>query len=41
MCSATFGWSEDDLRALARHSIDASFASADVKARLVQALSGW
>ena len=41
LCSQAFGWSEGDLRALARHSIDASFASANVKARLIQALSVW
>ena len=41
MCSKAFGWSDDDLRALARNSIDASFANADVKAKLTQALSGW
>lgn len=36
-----FGWSDDDLRALARNSIDASFANADVKAKLIRALSSW
>ena len=41
LCSQAFGWSEGDLRALARNSIDASFANADVKARLSQALSSW
>ncbi len=41
LCSQAFGWSDDDLRALARNSIDASFANADVKARLIQALSSW
>ena len=41
LCSQAFGWSDDDLRALARNSIDASFANADVKARLTQALSRW
>jgi adenosine deaminase len=41
LCSKAFGWSEDDVRALARHSIDASFANADVKARLTQALRNW
>lgn len=41
MCRKAFGWSDDDLRSLARHSIDASFANADVKARLIEALSNW
>jgi adenosine deaminase len=41
LCSKAFGWSDDDLRSLARNSIDASFANADVKARLTQALSCW
>lgn len=41
LCSKAFGWSDGDLRALARHSIDASFANADVKARLKQALASW
>jgi adenosine deaminase len=41
LCREAFGWSDDDLRALARHSIDASFADADVKARLIDSLSSW
>ncbi len=41
MCSQAFGWSDDVLRALARHSIDASFADGDVKARLTRALASW
>lgn len=41
LCAQAFGWSDDDLRALARHSIDASFANADIKAGLVQALANW
>jgi len=41
LCSKAFGWSEGDLRALARTSIDASFANDDVKARLILALSSW
>ncbi|MDN8618646.1 adenosine deaminase [Variovorax ginsengisoli] len=41
LCSKAFDWSDDDLRSLARNSIDASFANADVKARLTQALSCW
>jgi adenosine deaminase len=41
LCSEAFGWSDGALRSLARNSIDASFASADIKARLTRALSGW
>ena len=41
LCSKAFGWSDGELRALARNSIDASFANADVKARLTQALASW
>ncbi|RZL93993.1 MAG: adenosine deaminase [Variovorax sp.] len=41
LCSKAFAWSDDDLRSLAGNSIDASFANADVKARLTQALSCW
>ena len=41
LCSLAFGWSDEELRALARSSIDASFANADVKARLLEALARW
>jgi adenosine deaminase len=41
LCSEAFAWSDDVLRALARNSIDASFASPDVKAGLTRALSSW
>jgi adenosine deaminase len=41
LCSKAFGWTDEDLRALALNSIDASFANADIKAGLIQALSGW
>ncbi len=41
LCSHAFGWSDEVLRALARNSIDASFANADVKAKLIKALSLW
>jgi adenosine deaminase len=41
LCSQAFGWSDEELRALARNSIDASFADADVKARLLRGLAGW
>jgi adenosine deaminase len=41
LCRDTFEWSDDDLRSVARTSIDASFADDDVKARLLDALSRW
>lgn len=41
LCSQAFGWSDVELRALARHSIDASFAEADVKSGLTRALASW
>lgn len=41
LCSSTFGWSDETVRALARTSIDASFANADVKAQLRTALARW
>ena len=41
LCANAFGWSDEDLRALARNSIEASFANADVKANLLGALSRW
>jgi adenosine deaminase len=41
LCSKAFGWSDEILRAVARNSIDASFADADTKAKLIQALSYW
>ena len=41
LCAQAFCWSDDDLRALARHSIEASFANADTKARLLRALADW
>jgi adenosine deaminase len=41
LCSQAFAWSDDDLRALARNSIGAAFANADIKARLMEALASW
>jgi adenosine deaminase len=41
LCSKAFGWSDDDLRALARNSIRASFANEHIKVRLTEALAGW
>ena len=41
LCSQAFGWSDEDVRALARNSINASFANAGVKATLLKALARW
>jgi len=41
LCRTTFGWSDADLRAVARYSIDACFADPDVKTKLINALSMW
>jgi len=41
LCCKTFGWSDDDLRLLARHSIEASFANVETKARLMTQLLAW
>jgi adenosine deaminase len=41
LCCKAFGWSDEVLRTLARNSIDASFANADIKSTLIQALSRW
>lgn len=41
LCTQAFGWSDDIVRALARQSIYASFASSEVKAKLARALSSW
>jgi adenosine deaminase len=41
LCKRAFGWSDDEVRAVARNSIDASFASDDVKRRLSDALARW
>lgn len=40
-CQQHYGWDDTVLRALARTSIDASFANADVKADLLQQLACW
>jgi adenosine deaminase len=40
-CVHAYGWSEDDLRAVARTSIEASFADAETKARLMTQLQAW
>jgi adenosine deaminase len=41
LCQDAFGWGDDELRAVAATSIDASFASPELKARLREALSRW
>ena len=41
LAAAAFGWSDEIMRDVARTSIDASFANADVKAHLKSALAGW
>jgi adenosine deaminase len=41
LCQAAFGWSDEVLRSVARSSLDASFANADVKRQLVAALARW
>jgi adenosine deaminase len=38
---AAFGWTDDVLRDVARTSIEASFAGADIKARLIRELASW
>ena len=38
---ALFGWTDDTMRAVARTSIDASFADDDTKNRLRAALDQW
>jgi adenosine deaminase len=40
-CAAAFGWSADDIRGVARTSIEASFADAATKQRLLAALAAW
>jgi len=41
LCSQAFGWDDEVLRTLAGHSIQASFANDDIKARMRQALAAW
>jgi adenosine deaminase len=40
-CAEAFAWSDEEIRGVARTSIEASFASPDLKARLLEALSSW
>lgn len=41
LCRQAFGWTDEMTKSVARTSIEASFASADVKAHLTQALIAW
>lgn len=41
LCAETFGWDDEVLRAVARTSVEASFADAGVKAGLLQRLALW
>lgn len=41
LCRQAFGWSDEVTRALARTSIEASFAREEVKADLLKALAAW
>jgi adenosine deaminase len=41
LCSQAFGWTDEDFRALACNSIAPSFAHADGKAGLLEALVRW
>jgi len=40
-CAAAYGWDKETCRAVAATSINASFANADIKARLLKDLSLW
>jgi adenosine deaminase len=41
LCRHTFGWTDEITKSVAQTSIDASFASADVKTKLLEALKDW
>lgn len=41
LCRAAFGWSDQVIQAIAQTSIEASFASGDVKTSLLSALQRW
>ncbi len=41
LCRRTFGWTDDITQAVARTSIEASFADAHVKAKLLTSLGSW
>lgn len=41
LCKQAYGWSDDVTRAVARTSIEASFANADIKSKLLKDLESW
>lgn len=41
LCRETFAWTEETIRAVARTSIEASFAEVDTKVSLLRALEAW
>ncbi len=41
LCRHTFGWTDEITRSVAQTSIEASFASADIKTQLQHALKAW
>jgi adenosine deaminase len=41
LCRQTFGWDDETTKSVARTSIDASFASADIKTQLLEDLNAW
>jgi adenosine deaminase len=41
LCRHIFGWTDEITKSVAQTSIDASFASADVKTKLLEALKDW
>jgi adenosine deaminase len=41
LCRQTFGWTDEVTKAVAKTSIEASFANADVKSQLLEALRSW
>jgi adenosine deaminase len=41
LCRQTFGWTDEITKSVARTSVEASFASADVKVQLLEALKDW
>jgi adenosine deaminase len=41
LCRQSFGWTDEMIKSVAQTSIDASFASPDVKAQLLGALKDW
>jgi len=41
LCRHAFGWTDEMTKSVARTSIDASFASAEAKARLLEELKSW